>query len=650
MSEYSKKALLASLISELNYHTGLYDAGHPEWSDKQWDEKYFELVKLENELGIYLPDSPTQRISYTVVNELNKVEHNHKMMSLAKTKDWTEFVNYFKNKDVICMLKLDGLTCSLRYVDGKLVSAETRGNGEIGEDILHNALVVKNIPNKIDYYDELIIDGEIICTYKDFEPFSEDYKNPRNFASGSIRLLDSNECAKRNLTFVAWNIIKGFDDDNSFLNKLNKINNLGFTIVPYTSSFDLDAKDFLVDKAKELGYPIDGLVGRFDDVKYGEGLGSTAHHVNAAFAFKFYDEEYDTRLKYIEWSLGRTGQLTPVAVFEPIDDGESIIERASLHNVSVMRDIMGDCCYLGQKIKVFKSNMIIPQIKSAVKMQYGEVISLGGVTVDGCSSGVKCPYCGSEAQFKDNNGIITAWCVYENCAGQLLTKLDHYCSKKSFDIKGLSKATLEKLMDWGWLNEYADIYKLKDHEREWKNKPGFGAASVSNILNAIESSKNCSFESVISAFGIPLIGRTVAKDLSKRFKNYSDFRKAIEEDFNFMKFDGYGYEMHKALSNFDYTEMDNIVWNYLNIEYPKEEETSNSAAGVTFCITGKLKGGSRDWMKGIIESKGGKVVGSMSSKVNYLINNDNTSQSSKNVAAKKAGIPIITEDEFFKNF
>lgn len=321
----TNKGTMRLMVDLLNKYNDAYDKGQPLISDKEYDDLYFELQDAEKELNFAFDDSPTQKVRYVIKTSLEKVTHNHPMLSLDKTKDWNEFLNYFQNKDVVGMVKLDGLTCSLEYIDGNLVSAETRGNGLIGEDILHNAKVIPSIPKKISYRDRLVVDGEIICTDSDFADFSNEYANSRNFASGSIRLLDSKECEKRKLTFVVWNIIYGYEDKNSFLDKLHLVKQLGFKVVPHTSSFDWDAKEFLVDKAKKLGYPIDGLVGRFDDIKYGESLGTTGHHSKSAFAFKFYDEEYETTLKDIEWSYGRTGILTPVAIFDPVDTGDSII-------------------------------------------------------------------------------------------------------------------------------------------------------------------------------------------------------------------------------------------------------------------------------------------------------------------------------------
>lgn len=645
------------MIAELNYHTKLYNEGHPEWSDKQWDEAYFRLEELEKKTGLIFPNSPTQKIIFENVNNLEKVKHNHAMLSLAKTKDWNEFLNYFSSsKDVIGMPKLDGLTCSLRYMNGELVSAETRGDGEIGENILHNAKVISSIPKHISYMEELVIDGEIICTAKNFEEFANEYKNSRNFAAGSIRLLDAEECARRKLTFVVWNVISPIEDINSFFSKIDFVEKLGFIAPPMTSSFDWDAKDYLIDRSKELGYPIDGLVGRYDDVEYGESLGSTSHHANAAYAFKFYDEEYETRLLHIEWSMGRTGVLTPVARFEPIEIDGTTVERASLHNYSVMKEIMGDCCYCGQKLIVYKANMIIPQIKSAVKMNYGDVISHGGITCDGFSNdyGLLCPVCeGGTSLVKSESGTINVVCDNPQCEGKLINRLDHFCGKKGLDIKGLSKATLEKLIDWGWVSNIREIFSLSNFRSEWIKKPGFGVKSVDNILNAIENSKNAKFASVISAFGIPLIGNTVAKDLAKRFENYAEFRKAIEDDFDFSKLNGYGYEMKCALLNFNYQEMDDVVWNCLNLEYDAATPTTETTSleGLTFVITGKLKTfKNRDELKAAIESRGGKVASAVSSKTNYLVNNDTESTTSKNKTAKELGIPIIDEEQLRKQF
>ena len=359
---------IQDLIYKLNYYTKKYDEGKPEISDKEWDDMYFELQDLENWTGLYFEDSPTQKVVFQEVSKLNKVEHNHPMLSLDKTKDINEIENFVNGKAYLCMAKMDGLTCSLRYLDGKLVSAETRGNGQIGEDILHNALVVKNIPKKINYQNELIVDGEIICTYKDFEPFSNEYKNPRNFASGSIRLLDSRECAKRNLTFVAWDCIVGLNS-NFLSDKLLELDRLGFTIVP----FEIGLKEYktaenICNCVKNINtnYPLDGVVFKYDNCATYENAGRTDHHFKGGLAYKFYDEEYETTLQDIEWTMGRTGVLTPVAILAPIEIDGSVVSRASLSNISILKETLGKP-YKGQKVWVSKRNMIIPKIERAEK-------------------------------------------------------------------------------------------------------------------------------------------------------------------------------------------------------------------------------------------------------------------------------------------
>ena len=636
-----------NLIDMLNYNTQLYDEGKPVISDKEWDEMYFRLQYLEASFGIYLPGSPTQKVNYTLVNELKKVKHNHPMLSLDKTKDWHEFLHYFSSqdpsKDVVGMLKMDGLTCSLKYSNGMLVAAETRGNGEIGEDILHNAQVIKNIPKRIDYKYDLILDGEIICTYQDFEEFSKDYANPRNFAAGSIRLLDNKECEKRKLQFIAWNVVQG--PYKKVIDNFNTIKKLGFTVVPWTSSFDWDAKDFLIEQAKELGYPIDGLVGRFNDMLYGESLGSTDHHSKAAYAFKFYDEEYGTWLRDIEWTMGRTGTLTPVAIFHTVDTGDSLIERASLHNISVMKETLGTP-YQGQSIVVCKMNEIIPQVLS------------GGIPeckadIEGLEFKIptECPVCGAPLIISCEADSEILKCINPECEGQLLNRLDHFCGKKGLDIKGLSKATLTKLINWGWVNEPADLYKLNNHAKEWKKKAGFGERSVENILNAIEASRSPKLASFICALGIPHVGKTLSKELVKYFNSYDEFKEAAINQWDFTQIDGIAIEKASAIWSFNFTEADNVDEFILSYENDKITTTIPSLAGMSICITGRLtKFANRNALQEEIEKRGGKVVSGVSNNTTLLINNDINSNSSKNNTAKQLGINIITEEEFFNTY
>lgn len=634
---------IKELIGYLNYYTKFYDEGHPEISDAEWDKMYFELQSLENKYSIYLENSPTQKVSYTVINSLEKVAHNHDMLSLEKTKTLTEVKDFLGNVPYLAMCKMDGLTCSLTYENGVLVSAETRGDGKIGENILHNALVIPTIPKKIPYKDTLIVDGEIICTKNDFKEFENEFANPRNFAAGSIRLLDSKECSKRKLRFVAWDVIEGIEVKGFLSNKLNVLESWGFEIVPHTfyDNLEKDIEELKV-RAENASYPIDGIVFKFNDVKYGRSLGKTAHHFKNALAFKFVDEIVLTTLIDIDWTMGRTGVLTPVAVFEPVELEGSTVERASLHNLSVMEELNGGFGRVGDSLYIFKANQIIPQVKEWVPTGEGKHLFLPKT----------CPICGGSTEVEITIGTKNLKCCNPNCEGKLINRLDHFCGKKGFDIKGLSKATLEKLIDWGWVSNYIDIFRLAWHEEEWIKKPGFGEKSVKNILTAIELSKEPELWQFISSLGIPLIGSTISKELVKVFPTWNSFMEAIKTGYHFWDLPNFGWEMHSAITKFDYTEANELYDKYIriktNVKQVMEEINCNE---ITFVITGKLTHfKNRDELKSIIESKGGKVVGSISSKTNYLINNDINSNSSKNVSAKKAGIPIISEENFIEMF
>lgn len=621
------------LVEELNAATAAYDVGAETLSDKEWDDKYFELVKLQAEENFYPENSPTQNIFFDIKNELVKVEHNHKMLSLDKTKDIEVIKNFLKDNDYLVMYKLDGLTCSLRYLNGKLVSAETRGDGLVGEDILHNARVLNSIPKKINYKEELIVDGEVYCDLETFSKyFSEDYKNPRNFAAGGIRLLNAKECASRKLTFTAWEVIKGFDNLNLLSEKFEKLKKLGFSVVPY--------KENELELPKEnINYPIDGFVYKFNNIAFGRSLGSTDHHFKNAISMKFYDESYETKLLNIEWGMGRTGRITPIAIFEPVKIDGTIVEKASLHNLSVMEETLGKHPKVGQIVEVAKMNMIIPQIvNSDLSSGEGPELKLPKV----------CPICGSELTETANENIRFLYCINSECQGQLVNRLDHFCGKKGLDIRGLSKATLEKLVGWGWINSLKDIFSLKDYRKEWINKEGFGVASVDKILSAIEDAKKIKLDAFICSLGIPLIGKTISREIVKHIKSYEDFRKKIDEKFDFSKFEGFAEVKSDNLLNFDYTEADEL-YPLLSVENPKD--LKNTSANINVVITGKLEYfKNRGELQSAIENAGGKVSSSISSKTDYLINNDLESQSSKNKKAKSLNIPIISEKDFISKF
>lgn len=636
---------MEELVKFLNENTELYDKGTPVISDFQWDKAYFELKELEKKTGTVLPDSPTQKIHFKPVDKLEKVTHNHPMLSLDKTKDLEEVKNFIGEQDCLIMGKMDGLTCSLRYVDGKLVSAETRGNGEVGEDILHNAKMVWNIPTRIDYAGELILDGEVICDYDTFTKyFAEEYKNPRNFASGSIRLLDPQESFNRKLSFIVWEVIKGFDDDNSLNSKLNKVGKLGFHTVPrmFTAMIDASLANLVLGMCEAKMYPIDGLVFKFDDVAYGNAKGSTAHHLQNAIAYKLYDEIYESTLQDIDWTMGRTGVLTPVAVFDPIEIDGAIVSRANLHNVSVMLETLGHV-WKGHKVDVFKANQIIPQI--ALNEDYNSETFDTDLTIRIPDI---CPICGGSTELIENDGVLVLKCTNPQCEGQLVNRIDHFVGKKGLDIKGLSKATIDKLIDWGWLNNLIDVFSLANYRSEWIKKSGFGVASVDKILNAIETGKETTLIKFISSLGIPLIGVTVAKEIAARVEDYAEFRDLIIDNFDFSRWDGFADSKTQALLEFDYSEADEI---YHLLTISNEKPVVKSEGGLSFCITGSLQHfKNRKALEEQIESIGGKVSSSVSKKTNYLINNDSTSNSAKNLQAKKLNIPIITEQEFLENF
>lgn len=641
---------IQKLIDKLNYYTKKYDEGKPEISDKEWDDMYFHLQDLENFYGIYCEDSPTQRVNFQVVNELKKVTHNHPMLSLDKTKDIKEIEKFIGNKDYICMAKLDGLTCSLRYLDGKLISAETRGNGIVGEDVLHNVLQIKNVPKRINFKDELIVDGEVLCTYEDFEYYKDEYKNPRNFASGGIRLLDSKESASRRLSFIAWDCIKGLKEE-TLSGKLMQLEKLGFTEVPFEINFPEYTLKSIINQVKNSSkniFPTDGLVFKYDNCNEYEAAGRTDHHFKGGIALKFYDENYDTILRDIKWTMGRTGVLTPVAIFDPIDIDGTEVSKASLHNISVAQETLHTnfttIGWEGQHIKVAKMNMIIPQITEAEKDN-------DGLTKFYFDIPKICPICNKITEIKKENSSEMLYCVNSQCEGKLVNRIEHFFGKKGLDAKGISKATIEKLINWGWVNKISDMFELSAYETEWKNITGFGEKSVNNILQSIRESCNTNLESIISAASIPLIGRTIARDLSKKFDGYGEFREAIKDGFDFTQYGGYGYEMQKAISEFNYNELDNIVEKYLTIKKNNDIINTEKLKDITFCITGKVNiWKNRDELSQTIVLLGGKVVGSVSKNVNYLINNDITSNSSKNLKAKDLGIKIISEQDFQKMF
>ena len=640
MEKIDAYAKIKYLVNELNNHTELYDSGNPIISDKEWDDMYFELVELEHEWGYILPNSPTQRVNYTIVNELQKVKHNHPMLSLDKTKDIEEIKSFIGNKEWIAMLKLDGLTCSLLYEGGCLVRAETRGDGEIGEDVTHNAMVIPSIPKRIKYTGRLIVDGEIICPLDDFKEFEGEYKNARNFASGSIRLLDSNECAKRKLTFVAWDCIEGYDTNNNSLNKkLTELLYYNFNIVPFTI-LDLDnAAQWLKSTNDEYTrYPIDGIVFKWNKCLEYESAGRTEHHFRGGLAYKFYDELYETKLIDIEWTLGKTGVLTPTAIFKTVQIDGCDISRALLHNISIINKLglTNNCT-----VKISKRNEIIPQVE--------ECLQDGDSTIE---IPKYCPICQGKTEVVKENESEVLMCTNPNCSGKLLGKLKFFVSKPAMNIDGLSEAILDVLISKGWVKNFKDIYYLYRHGREWEQLDGFGEKSVAKILDAIDISRNVKLENFITALSIPNIGKSAAKTIAAFFNgDYEDFINAyFYWNFDWTTLDDFGQVMADNINTYLHDNLEMVNNLALEMQFVKQESkvvTENPFNGRVLCVTGKLNHFTRDSINAKITELGAKAAGSVSKKTDYLITNEQ-SGSSKYKKAVELNIPIITEEEFLK--
>ena len=638
-TKFDAKARVEYLVAELNRHTELYDKGVPEISDKEWDDMYFELATLEHERGYILSNSPTQKVNYTVVNELQKVKHNHPMLSLDKTKDINEIKSFIGNKDWIAMLKMDGLTCSLLYEGGRLVRAETRGDGEIGEDVTHNAMNVPSIPKRITYTGTLVVDGEIICKLNDFEGFSNEYKNARNFASGSIRLLDSVECAKRKLTFVAWDIIGKHEECDSLNAKLRKLVDLNFEVVPFTIMGTIEESvEWLRECANVWNYPIDGLVFKLRRCTEYEAMGRTGHHFRGGIAYKFYDELYETKLTDVEWTMGKTGVLTPTAVFDTVQIDGCDISRASLHNISIIKKLgLANNC----TVKISKRNEIIPQVEECLQ--------------DG-DSPIKipkqCPVCGGETEVVTENASEVLMCKNPNCSGKLLGRLKFFVSKPAMNVDGLSEAILEVLIDKGWVNNFRDIYYLYRYGREWEQLDGFGERSVAKMLDAIDRSRNVSLANFICSLSIDGVGRSASKTIADAFDgDFNAFYEAFKNHYDWAELEDIGDKTASNIAKYlteNETEIVDLASEMRFIMPKKVEAKENPFMGKSICCTGKLNTFTRDSINAKIVELGAKVASGVSAKTDYLITNTPDSGSSKNVNAKKFGTKIITEARFLE--
>lgn len=656
------------LIKDINrWKDEYYNQNRPSVSDAEFDKAYDRLVELEKEAGVIMSNSPTQRPGYPVVSELKKAEHDHPMLSLDKTKSLEEIHKWLDGRKGLAMLKMDGLTITLRYVNGELVAAETRGDGHIGEDILHNAKVFSNVPLKIDYLDELIVDGEAIIDYETFErinsalPEGEKYKNPRNLASGSVRQLDSKLAAERGIKFIAWKVVKGFGQE-SFIDDLMELRDYGFTRVPFLSIDENESLNVLKEDldtlkhgAKLHNYPIDGIVYSYNDIAYGKSLGATGHHVRSQIAFKFQDEVEETTLLNVEYNVSKNGILTPVAVFEPVELEGTTVSRASLHNISILEKLN---LQIGDRIEVCKANQIIPQVTRNLSRPNGNISEPNAHFTGVCGLLTPifdhCPVCNSPTKIVQEKDTKVLICTNPNCKGKLLGRLVAFCSRKAHNINGLSEATLQMLIDRGYVTCPRDLYHLQGKKAELSSLPGFGARSVEKMLTAIEESRNTTLERFLVGLNIPLIGSTASKEISKAFNG--DFDKFLHmwsaDNFVWVGLEGFGKNMSESLSSY-YKENEKEI-KELEKEFIFKTNstkstitTSNILQGKSFVVTGSVNHfKNRDELKAKIEELGGKVAGSVTKKTNYLINNDNLSTSSKNKKAKELNVPIITEEEF----
>jgi DNA ligase (NAD+) len=644
---------IKKLVEMLNhYRNEYYNNQKSEISDFEYDQLFDELSTLERETNFIMTTSPTQTVGYEVKSELTKVKHNHPMLSLDKTKDINDVVKFLDGRDGVVMAKMDGLTCSLRYVNGELVSAETRGDGEIGEDILHCAKTIKNIPLQINCKDEVIVDGEVIISFDDFAkinaalPEGEKYRHPRNLASGSIRQLDSAIAAQRNMQFIAWKLIKG-GNGNSFWDRLNMLGKLGFarvaTVFVERKGINLDdwtatiegAIDHIRTMATDMGYPIDGCVIGYDDVAYGDSLGATGHHLRSQIAYKFYDELYETKLLDIEWTMGKTNTLTPTAVFETVTIDGTDVSKASLHNISIIKKLglTNNCT-----VRVYKANQIIPQIDSCLQ--------------DG-DSAIKipkyCPVCGGETEVVTENASEVLMCANPNCSGKLLGRLKFFVSKPAMNIDGLSEATLEFLIDKGWVKSFKDIYHLVDYKNLLEKCSGFGKRSVEKMLDAIENSRDVKLENFICALSIDGVGKSASKTIANAFDDdFNAFYEAFKNHYNWEELEDVGGKTASNIIKYlteNESEIVNLASEMKFIIQKKTEIKENPFTGKTLCVTGKLNHFTRDSSNEKITELSAKSAGSVSKNTDYLITNE-ASGSSKYKKAVELNIPIITEQEF----
>ena len=641
---------MKELIDILNRASAVYYQGKDEiMSNFEYDKLYDELVSLEKESGLVLAGSPTQKVGYEILSELPKQTHPSPMLSLDKTKQVNELESWLGDKEGLLSWKMDGLTVVLTYENGQLLNAVTRGNGVVGEVITNNAKVFKKLPISIPFKGHMVLRGEAVITYSEFEKINaslseeEQYKNPRNLCSGSVRQLNNEITAKRNVELYAFTLVEaeGVDFENSQKNKMEFMRKQGFQVVEYkivTRKNIAETVEWFSDKVKTNDFPSDGLVLLYDDIAYGDSLGSTAKFPRNAIAFKWADEVAKTKLLEMEWSASRTGLINPVAIFEPVELEGTTVSRASVHNISIVRELkLG----IGDEIEVYKANMIIPQI--AKNLTESDSLEIPD----------KCPVCGEKTVIHKENDVEVLFCENPDCLAKKIKSISLFVSRDAMNIDGMSEATIEKFIARGFLHELADLFKLERYKDEIISMEGFGEKSYEKLIKAADAAKVTTTAKFIYSLGISGIGLSNAKMICKALDNdFDKIRKVSREEL--IEIDGVGEVLADSFVRFFEKENNNrVVDDLLKIIKMEDSESSvqNDMEGMNFVITGSVNHFSnRGVVKELVESRGGKVTGSVTSKTKYLINNDSTSNSSKNKKAKELGVQIITEDEFIDMF
>ncbi len=651
-----KKDRMKELVAVLNEASKAYYQKDTEiMSNLEYDRLYDELVSLEKETGIVLANSPTVHVGYEVLSELEKQEHPAPMLSLDKTKDVSTLISWLGNHEGVLSWKLDGLTVVLTYEGGELKNAVTRGNGEIGEVITNNAKTFVNVPKQIPYLGRLVLRGEAVIRYSDFNKMNEEipeaegkYKNPRNLCSGSVRQLNNEITAKRHVHFYAFALVadvlneqqmKETGYDNTMTGRFSWLTKQGFDVVEHFVVTKDTLEDQVMDFAARIpdnDIPSDGLVLSYNDIVYGKSLGTTAKFPRDSIAFKWADEQAQTRLLEVEWSPSRTGLINPVAVFEPVELEGTTVTRASLHNVSILRALgLG----IGDEITVYKANMIIPQV--ADNLTRSNDLEIPAI----------CPACGEPTTLQDVNGVQSLYCMNPLCSAKQIKGFSHFVSRNAMNIDGLSDATLEKFISMGFLKDLSDIFHLNRHEEAIVEMDGFGQKSYDNLMKSIENARKVAMAKFIYSLGISGIGLANAKVIVSYFeKDFERIIHATEEEL--VAIDGIGEVLAKAFCDFFANPQRMQIVNELlaEITFEKEENDSEQTLeGKTFVITGSVERfANRNELKDYIEKLGGKVTGSVSKNTDYLINNDVTSNSSKNKKARELSIPILSEEEFVR--